>query len=77
MRRIACTHMIRTPKYHIPVFQAAVAEDGRCILFIKKPGDSRVEEIPLEALFRLVVQETGVRRIHSAGEKDGHADVQE
>lgn len=55
MSQYRYARMIRTPKYHIPLFEAVRNRDGSYILIIKKAKGQEKEEIPLDGLMRLVL----------------------
>ena len=58
MKAISLSKMIYTPKARIPVGEAIKLPDGTHALRVKKPGEDKYDEIPLEALLSKVVMST-------------------
>lgn len=55
MKAVSLSRMIYTPKARIPVGEAIKLPDGTHALRVKKPGEDKYDEIPLETLLSKVV----------------------
>ena len=58
MKVRSLSKMIYTPKARIPVGEAIKLPDGTHALRVKKPGEDKYDEIPLETLLSKVVMST-------------------
>ena len=58
MKAVSLSRMIYTPKARIPIGEAIKLPDGTHALRVKKPGEDKYDEIPLEALLSKVVMST-------------------
>ena len=55
MKAVSLSRMIYTPKARIPIGEAIKLPDGTHALRVKKPGEDKYDEIPLETLCSKVV----------------------
>jgi len=58
VKAVSLSRMIYTPKARIPIGEAIKLPDGTHALRVKKPGEDKYDEIPLEALLSKVVMST-------------------